>query len=160
MPGANAFRTIFGWLMGYVGLVWICTVALMTGWPSERTSQWEPDFRLVATCADGEACSVAYRQLADAGAKGTYKSLAPPEPNGEVQESDAWLRWTTVAGKPWQYEVKRSSWNFENTVRYRLDGAVPVLVEVRRYDAKLFIYAMPLALFVLIAIFLANRPRR
>lgn len=156
---ANIFRSIFGWLMGFVALSWVWTVALMVAWPAEETSRWEPDFRLVAVCADGEACSVPYGELASALAQGKVKTLVPPEPVGEVAEADAWLRWKTATGKPWQHEVTRSSWHFETTVRYRFDGETPVLVEVRRYDVGLFIYAIPAALLSLIAIFLSNRRR-
>lgn len=154
---ANAFRSIFAWLMGFVALSWVWTVALMIAWPAEKTSQWEADFRLVATCADGAACSVAYGDLAAARASGRHKVLAPPEPFGEVVETDAWLRWKTATGKPWQYEAMRSSWHFETTVRYRFDGETPVLVEVRRYDVGLFLYALPAALLTLLGIYLSNR---
>lgn len=158
MTTATAFRSIFGWLMGYVALIWVWTVALMIAWPSDQTSKWEPDYRVLAVCADKEPCSVPYGELAEARAKGRFTSLVPPEPVGEVVESDAWLRWKTVTGKPWQYEVTRSSWHFQTTVRYRLEGDTPVLSEVNHYDAKVMLYAFPLAFFTLVG--LAFRGRR
>lgn len=157
MPGANVFRSIFGWMMGFVALVWVCTVALMITWPTEKTNRWEPDFRLAATCADGEACSAPYGTLAEQRAAGRYKALLPPEPAGEVQEADAWLKWKTVTGEPWQIEATRSSWHFKTTVRYRFDGETPVLVEVSRYDLQLFFYALPLAALSLLAIWMSGR---
>lgn len=153
MASATAFRKIFAYMMGFVALSWVWTVALILAWPNEKNPAWEPDFRLVAVCANGEACSVPYGQLAEVRSAGTVKTMTPPEPIGEVAESDAWLSWKTATGKPWQYEVKRSSWNFETTVRYRFDGETPVLVELHRYDTKLFLYALPLALFTLAGIF-------
>jgi hypothetical protein len=154
MPTARLFRSIFGWMMGFVALVWIWAVAIIMAWPSEKNPQWQPEFRLVAQCADGEACSVPYGQLAEAKAKGTYKSLTPTEPLGEVMEQDAWLSWKTATGQPWQYEVKRSSWHFQTTVRYRLDGETPVLIGVNRYDSGILLYAIPAAFMTILGIFL------
>lgn len=154
MPAANTFRSIFAWMMGFVALVWIWAVAIIMAWPSEKNPQWEPALRLVAHCANDEACSVAYGDLADAKAKGTYKSLVPPEPVGEVMEEDAWLSWKTATDQAWQYEVKRSSWNFQTTLRYRLDGETPVLVGLNRYDIKVLLYAIPAAFFTILGLFL------
>ena len=28
-------------------------------------------------------------------------ALRPKEPNGELNDGDIWLRWSTVSGKPW-----------------------------------------------------------
>jgi len=159
VPGVNTFRSLFGWMMGFVALVWVWTVALMVAWPNHETSVWAPGHRIAATCADGEACSAPVATPAEATAKGRYKSLLPPEPFGEVQEADAWLRWKTATGKPWQIEATRSSWHFQTTVRYRLDGDTPVLVEVGGYDLGLFFYALPLAVLSLLAIWLSGRSK-
>lgn len=156
MPSANTFRSIFGWMMGFVAMTWVWAVALIMGWPWEKSPSWEPELRLVASCEDKEACSIPYGKLAEARMQGLYSSLQPPEPIGEVQESDAWLRWKTVADKPWQLEVTRSSWNFETTVRYRFDGEVPVLVELKRYDAGILLYAIPLALVMVGGMYLRS----
>lgn len=156
MPNANTFRSIFGWMMGFVGMTWVWAVALIMAWPWDKTTQWEPDFRLVATCQDNVACSIPYEKLAAAKAQGVYSALLPPEPVGEVQERDAWLRWKTAADKPWQLEVARSSWDFETTVHYRFDGDVPVLIEVKRYDTHVLLYAIPLALFMVGGMYLRS----
>jgi hypothetical protein len=154
MPTAHTFRSIFAWMMGFVALVWIWAVAIIMAWPAEKNPQWEPELRLVAHCANDEACSVPYGQLAEAKAKGVYKSLVPPEPLGEVMEADAWLSWKTAANEPWQYEVKRSSWNFQTTTRYRFDGETPVLVGLNRYDSGILLYALPAAFFSILGLFL------
>lgn len=156
MAGANTFRSIFGWLMGFVAMTWVWAVALITAWPWDKTGQWEPEFRLVATCKDGQACSVPYAKLVEAKAHDGYPALRPPEPVGEVQEEDAWLRWRTFSDKPWQFEVGRSSWHFETVVRYRFDGEIPVLVEVKRYDVRILLYAIPLALTMVGGMFLRS----
>ena len=154
---AEKFRSLFGWMMGFVAMTWVWAVAIIMAWPWEKNIQWEPEFRLVATCKDNEACSVPYGKLAEARAAGIFSVLNPPEPVGEVQETDAWLRWKTFADKPWQIEVARSSWDFETTVRYRFDGDVPVLVEVKRYDSGVLIYAIPLALMMVVGMFLRSQ---
>jgi hypothetical protein len=156
MFSADKFRTLFGWMMGFVAMTWVWAVALIMAWPWEKTAQWEPEFRLVATCANNEACSIPYAKLAEAKAQGLYSALKPPEVVGEVEESDAWLRWKTVADKPWQLEVSRSSWNFETTLRYRFDGETPVLVEFKRYDVRILLYALPLALMMVGGMFLRS----
>lgn len=156
MFSANTFRSIFGWMMGFVAMTWVWTVALIMAWPWEKSATWEPDFRLVATCQNNEACSVPYAKLAEAKAQGRYSSLLPPEPVGEVQEADAWLRWQTFTDKSWQFEVGRSSWNFETTLRYRFDGETPVLVELKRYDVRILLYALPLALMMVGGMFLRS----
>jgi hypothetical protein len=86
-------------------------------------------------------------------------TLQPPEPFGEVQETDAWLKWRMDAGKPWQLEVSRTSWNFETTVRYRFDGETPVLMELKRYDVRILLYAIPLALVMVGGMFLRSLRR-
>lgn len=152
MSSADTFRRIFGWMMAFVAMTWVWAVAIIMAWPWEKDGKWQPEFRLVATCKDGAACSVPYGQLAAGG----YAALRPPEPVGEVQESDAWLRWKSFADKPWQFEVARSSWDFETVVRYRFAGETPVLVEVKRYDARVLLYALPLALAMVVGMFLRS----
>lgn len=159
MPNANTFRSIFGWMMGFVAMTWVWAVALIMAWPWEKNAAWQPEFRLVATCADKEACSVPYGKLAEAKAEGLYASLQPPEPFGEVQEADAWLRWRMDAGKAWQFEVSRSSWDFETTLRYRFDGETPVLLEVKRYDSRILLYAIPLALMMIGGMYFRSQRR-
>lgn len=157
MATADTFRSIFGWLMGFVAMTWVWTVALIMAWPWEKNVPWQPEFRLVATCKDNVACSVPFGKLAEAKAQGVYSALMPPEPIGEVQEADAWLRWKTVTGKAWQYEVSRTNWDFESTVRYRFDGETPVLVEVNRYDVRVLLYAIPLGLMMVGGMFLRSK---
>lgn len=160
MTDANTFRSIFAWMMGFVGVFWAWTVALMVAWPWQKTSEWVPEMRVLAVCANKEPCSVRYGELAAARSSGKITSLLPAEPIGEVQEPDAWLRWRKETGKAWEWEVKRSSWNFEYALRYRLDGEQPQLVEARAVDSGMMIYALPLALFTILGLFLRRKGRR
>lgn len=150
---------IFIAMMMFCGLVWVWTVAFILGWPWETTSTWQPEFRLPAVCANNESCGIAYGELADAKAKGTLVSLAPATDAGELEQPDAWLRWKKVAGQPWQIEAKASSWHFQTTVHYRLDGDTPVLVEYQEVRGKVLYYGMAAAFLSLIGIYL-RRLRR
>lgn len=153
MASASAFRSVFAWMMIFVGVFWAWTVALMIAWPYDKDGKWSPEMRVLAVCANKEPCSVAYGDLAKAKAEGKYLTLTPPEPVGEVQEPDAWIRWRTETGQPWQLEVKRSSWHFESVTRYRLENDTPVLVQARNVDSNVLIYALPLAVFSLSGLF-------
>ena len=153
MTSAPAFRSIFAWLMIFVGVFWAWTVALMIAWPWEKDGKWSPEMRLVAVCAEKEPCSIAFGDFANAKTQGKIVSLSPNEPYGEIQESDAWVTWTAVAGKEWQYEIKRSSWHFEARTRYRIENDAPVLVQARHVDADVMLYSLPLAIFSLSGLF-------
>jgi hypothetical protein len=156
MTGAHVFRSIFGWMMGFVAMTWVWSVALIMAWPWEKNVSWQPHFPLVATCQDNTACSVPYGKLPDAKARGLYTALKPPEPFGDVQEVDAWLKWRMDPGKPWQFEVARSSWDFETTVRYKFDGETPILLEAKHYDVRILLYAIPLALLMVGGMYLRS----
>lgn len=145
---------IFIAMMLYCGLVWVWTVAFILGWPWDKGGEWKPEFRLAAVCANGEACSLPYGQLAEARAAGTLAALKPATETGEVMEKDAWLRWKTLYGQPAQIETTASSWHFQTKVRYRLDGDTPVLVETQEVGAKSLYYGMAAAFLSLAGIFL------
>jgi hypothetical protein len=153
------FGQIFIAMMIFCGLVWVWTVAFILGAPWEKTATWKPEFRLAAVCANNEACGVAYGQLSEAKAKGALASLMPTEAAGEVEEQDNWLKWKKVAGQPWQIESTASSWHFQTTVRYRVEGETPVLVEYQEVGAKAFYYGVGAALFSLIGIYLRKLRR-
>lgn len=150
----SVMSQIFIAMMMFCGLVWVWTVAFILGWPWEKTTAWKPEFRLAAVCANNEACGIPYGQLADAKAKGTLTSLVPTEAAGEVEEPDNWLKWKKVSGESWQIESSASSWHFQTTVRYRLDGETPILVEYKEVSGKAFYYGMGAALLSLIGIYL------
>lgn len=148
------FSRIFPALMLFCLLVWVWTVALIVAWPWEKTGSWKPDTRLPVVCADGQMCSIAYGQLAEALGEKKISAVRPAEPVGEIADPDAYVRWKTVSDQPWQYEASASSWHFETTVRYRINENTPELLQYRHYDGSIFFYALPAALFTLIGIYL------
>lgn len=152
--GKPLLSRIFPALMLFCLLLWVWTVAIILAWPWEKNAEWRADARLPAVCANGEACSIAYAKLAEALADKTVASLLPKEPIGELQDPDAWLRWKSFTDQPWQIEATLSSWHFETTLRYKVNGDTPELVQYRHYDAGVFFYALPAALFTLLGIYL------
>lgn len=150
----SLFSRIFIAMMIYCGLVWVWTVAFIIAWPWDKGGAWKPEFRLAAVCANGEACSLPYGKLADARAGSPPVALQSAADNGEIMEPDFWVRWKKTAAQPAQFETTASSWYFQTTVRYRLDGETPVLIESQEVNAKALYYGMAAAFFSLIGIYL------
>lgn len=124
----------------------------MISWPWDKSSEWKPEFRLIAVCAEKEICGFAYKDLADAKAKGLYTTLTPAEPAGDLEEAQDWLKWKVEKG---MIEVKASSWHFQTTIRYKVENEVPVLVEYQDVDvARAFYYGIAAGLFSLLGIYL------
>lgn len=143
---------IFIALMIFSALVGVWSVAFMISWPWDKSDIWKPEFRVVAVCSNKEACGFAYKDLADAKAKGLYTSLTPGEPAGDVQEEQNWLKWKIENGI---IEVKASSWHFQTTIRYKVENDVPVLIEYQNVDVpKAFYYGIAAGLFSLLGLYL------
>ena len=107
--------------------------------------------RVVAVCANNEPCGFAYRDLANAKAKGLYTSLTPAEPAGDLEEAQNWLKWKTDKGV---IEAKASSWHFQTTIRYRVEDDTPILIEYQDVAAKAFYFGIAAGLFSLIGLYL------
>ena len=143
---------IFIALMIFSALVGVWSVAFMMSWPWDKSNEWKPEFRLIAVCANKEVCGFAYKDLADAKAKGLYTSLTPVELAGDVQEEQDWLRWKAEKGI---IEVKASSWHFQTTIRYKVENEVPILMEYQDVDVpRAFYYGIAAGLFSLLGLYL------
>jgi hypothetical protein len=148
---------IFIALMIFSALVGAWSVAFMIAWPKDKTDVWKPEFRVIATCANNEPCGFAYRDLADAKAKGLYTSLTPTEPSGDIEEEYNWLKWKIENGV---FEVKASSWHFQTTIRYTVENDMPILLDYQDVDVpKAFYYGIAAALFSTLGLYL-RRLRR
>ncbi len=145
------FAQIFIAMMIFTALVWVWTVAFIISWPWDKNTDWKPEFRVVAVCANKEPCGFAYSELAAAKANGLYTSLEMAEPAGDVAEKANWLKWKKADGV---YEVKASSWHFQTTIRYKVENDVPVLIEYQDVGAKSFYYGMAAGLFSLLGLYL------
>jgi hypothetical protein len=143
---------IFIALMIFSALVGVWSVAFMISWPWDKSHEWQPEFRLVATCANKEVCGFAYKDIDNARAGNLLTSLTPPAPAGDLQEENGWLKWKTDAGI---IEVKASSWHFQTTIRYMVENEVPILIEYQDVNVpKSFYYGIAAGLFSLLGIYL------
>lgn len=145
---------LFPALMLFCLLTGAWSYAIIQAWPWDKDTVWKPGVRLPVVCANGEVCSKQYADIAKAVEDKQVIALAPKEANGELNDGEVWLRWSTVSGKDWEIEAAMSSWYFETAVRYSVKDGTLVAVQYRHYDAKLFFYAMGAALFTLAGIYL------
>jgi len=147
-PGER-FSAIFSAFMVFCVLVWLWGLGLFMLWPWQKGGQWLPEFPIVAVCASesgDQVCAVPYGELPAARAAGKVKTLQPPTPSGDTAYEMIALQW-----KPWSggIEAKASAWNFQTTVRYRLQEEQPILVEYQEIGGKVFLYAIVGALISL-----------
>lgn len=154
---AFSFMRIFAGMMAFCILVWMWTVAFIIAGPWEKSSTWQPQFRLAAICSDDQVCGIDYGALAAARAEGKVKQLTLKE-SGEMPETSNWLRWTLKEGGI--YEVRASSWHFQTTIRYRIVDDAPVLIEYQDVGAKTLYYGIAGALFTLTGLYLRKLRRR
>ena len=155
---AQRFAGIFSAGMVFCVLVWMWGLGLYLVWPWQQGGEWLPDFPIVAVCADETVCAVPYGQLAEARAAGKIKSLLPPGESGETAYEAITLHWKRLPGG---MESKASAWNFQTTVRYRVDDELPVLVSYQEISGKIFLIALGGALLSLLFLYRNKlKPRR
>jgi hypothetical protein len=145
---------IFPALMLFCLLTGLWSFAIIQAWPWDKDTVWKPGVRLPVMCANGEICSKAYVDIAKGVEEKQITALKPSEPNGELNDGEVWLRWSSPSGKAWKMESSMSSWYFETSVRYSLKGSQLEVVQYRHYDATIFFYAMIAAFFTTAGIFL------
>jgi hypothetical protein len=148
---ANRFARIFKWLMLFCALVWVWGLALMMAWPWTKGGEWLPEFPLVATCVPDTLCVIPYGELAKARADGRLQAVLPPLESGETGHEQINLSWANSKGL---IETTASAWNFQITVRYRIENDQPVMIQYREISIKLFFYALAGALFSTIGLYL------
>jgi len=149
-PG-DRFTTIFSAFMIFCVMVWLWGLGLFMLWPWQKGGEWLPDFPIVATCTDDVICAIPYGELPAAKAAGKLKSLIPMENNGETAYELITLQWKLIKGG---IETKASAWNFQTTVRYRIDNEMPVLVEYQEISGKVFLFAIVGALVSTLLLYL------
>ena len=145
---------LFPALMLFCLLTGVWSFAIIQALPWDKETSWKPGVRLPVTCANGEVCSKEYADIAKAMAEKQITALRPKEPNGELNDGEIWLRWSSPSGKAWDMEASMSSWYFETAVRYSLKGGQLEVVQYRHYDATIFFYAMIAAFFTTAGIYL------
>lgn len=141
--GNNRLAALFPTLMGFCVLAWVWSFALYTYWPWSKGGEWLPAFPIVAVCSDDQICTVPYGELAASQSANKVKSLLPEAAIGETTYESFLVRWKLIPGG---IETKLSSWNYQTTVRYRIEDDKPVLVEYQEITVKVFLIAIVAAL--------------
>jgi hypothetical protein len=163
-------RNLYAWFLAACALFGIWYYTLMGFWPWEPANQWQNQYVLAALCApeapatEPDECTVKYGQLPEAKASGKVLSLSEISPIGDHADTESWHHWQKAkAGETqWDYEVSWSSWDFKESIRYRLEGEhgdVPVLVEHRQVGPRLIPHALALAGLTLLLIVIRRRFR-
>jgi hypothetical protein len=154
-PGKR-FAGIFKTLMLFCALVWLWGMLLLQFWPWHKGGEWVADFPIAALCANDAVCALPYGELAAARAAGKFKTLALPGDSGETAYQLIALQWKKQGSL---IEAKASAWNFQTTVRYRIEDEQPVLVEYQEISGKLFLFALGGALLTLLGLHVSKRRR-
>lgn len=145
---------LFPALMLFCLLTGVWSFAIIQAWPWDKDTNWKPGVRLPVMCANGEVCSKEYSLIAKGVEEKQITALKPNEANGELNDGEVWLRWSSPSGKAWDMEASMSSWYFETAVRYSLKGDKLEVVQYRHYDATIFFYAMIAAFLTTVGIYL------
>ncbi len=145
------FVSIFKAMMIYCVLVWIWALALIYAWPWQKGGEWLPEFPIVAVCKPETSCAIPYGKIGEARQDGQLMSLTPLTDSGEIALDYGTLSWQRGNGV---IEARYAAWNFQTTVRYRLQEDLPVLLEYQNIAGRTFLYALGGALFSLIGIYL------
>lgn len=153
---AARFSAIFRAFMVFCVLVWLWGLGLYLFWPWQNGGNWLPEYPIVVTCADGSACALPIGELAAARAAGRVSSVQPPAAQGETAYEMLTVRWQQQGQA---LESRASAWNFQTTVRYRIDDGQPVLLEYQEINGRIFLFALGGALISLILLYLRKLRR-
>ena len=142
-------RHIYAWLLATAAFIGIWFYGLMAAWPWEPSQEWKAQYIVAAQCktAQGpESCTLPYGAIQVSRQEGVLLSLTDIPAFGEHADTQSWHQWRKVEGQPWEIELTWSSWDFKESVRYRIENDEPVLLEHRHVGPFLMAYAIPLAL--------------
>ena len=142
--------------MVFCVLVWMWGLGLYLFWPWQHGGTWLPDYPIAVTCPNGEVYALPVGQLAAARAKGLVTAVAPPTDSGETAYQMLTVRWKQHSDG---LESKASAWNFQTTVRYRIDNEQPVLLEYQEISGHIFLYALAGAFVSTILLYLRKLRR-
>ena len=147
------FAGIFKAMMIYCVLVWVWALALIYAWPWQKGGEWLPEFPIVAVCAPETSCAISYGKIGEARRSGQMTTLTPLTETGELALDTGTLRWRSGSGSG-VIESRLADWNFQISVRYRLQDDMPVLLEYQNITGRTILYALGGALFTLIGLYL------
>jgi hypothetical protein len=162
----NLVRNVYAWSLGAAALFGIWYYALVGFWPWHAESQWQDHFVVPALCAaelptsQPEECTLRFKELGAALRSGKVVSLVNIPTFGDLSDTESWHHWQKVEGKAWDFEASWSSWDFKESIRYRIEGESKdtlVLVEYRNVGPRLIPHATVLMLLSLILIVIKRR---
>jgi hypothetical protein len=94
-----------------------------------------------------------YGELAKARADGRLQAAKPPVDSGETAYEQINVSWKP-GKEPGLIETTAAAWNFQISVRYRIENDEPILVSYREISIKMFLYALGAALFSAVGLYL------
>lgn len=115
-------------------LGWTFALMAMAPWQTAPPGDWPAHRPLVVSEPSGLNRVMLYRDYRQALTAGQPLFPWPAVATGERREPGRFVRWQTVAGRSWQFEVLWDDGDHVLESRYRLDGERPVLVESRGRD--------------------------
>lgn len=141
----------------FVALATAWGIGLMTFSPWQSADKgWQPYQPILVTDSAGKTTAMRWDQYL--GARKRDPQMVPwptsargrmevPRPGEHVPQV---VTWSSVANKPWRFEVVSDQRDRISEVRYRLDGETPVLVATRERGPEIAFMAIPLALATLL----------
>ena len=144
--GLLALLTFFGLCVAWTGALFV-----INPWSSIDSGTWQHSRPIVVGSGEtGKTRVILYRQFEEQKKVDPNLVPWPLTPNGTAQDERAITRWSTVGGKPWQFEASWDDGDHLLESRYRLDGEKPVLVQVRGRDPGLGFVGVILAVVSLV----------
>ena len=149
-------RTVGRGLLGLVAFFGLCVawtgiLFVINPWSNVESGAWQPRHPIIVGSGEsGKTRVILYRRLEDEAKADPTLVPWPLTATGTGQDGGAFTKWTTVGGKPWQFEA---SWDDRDHLiesRYRLDGEKPVLIQSRGRDPSLGFIGVILAVITLV----------
>lgn len=154
-------KQIFLYLLMFVGLTWLWTLAFFKFWPWTSEESWQEGYPLIAQCVREQAstpCTLIWHDLPAAKAEGKITSLELAQARGEMQEDNLWVTWSQQDGLT---TLTLAAWFGEEGVRYQLQDGQPQILAHRLIDLRIARYAMLIALInVLIIAYFRLRAKK
>lgn len=140
--GLLAGLIFFGLCVAWTGILFV-----INPWSDVDSGTWRNQHPIIVSSGEsGKTRVILYRKLDDELKTDPTLVPWPLTATGTGQVGDVVTKWTTVGGKPWQFEA---SWDDRDHLlesRYRLDGEKPVLVQARARDPSLGFLGVMLAI--------------
>ena len=144
--GLLALMVFFGLCVAWTGILFV-----INPWSNVDSGTWQRHHPIVVGSGEsGKTRVILYRKLEDEVKADPTLVPWPLTATGTGQDGGAFTKWTTVGGKPWQFEASWDDRDHLMESRYRLEGEKPVLVQARGRDPSLGFLGVILAVITLV----------